>query len=168
MPVSVSIILPTYNRLEFLRPAVESVFAQTFKDWELLIADDGSGAETQAYLASLHDPPRTRVLGLPHSGLPKRDPRALPAHAAVAETVEAARSMGRAHQVGLVNALLRRAQRDGLPVGSWGAAAGFSLHPLKNLNVWGDGGVIVTRAAELAAHLSAGGTRVKVKVDGTK
>jgi glycosyltransferase involved in cell wall biosynthesis len=70
MPVSVSIILPTYNRLEFLRPAVESVFAQTFKDWELLIADDGSGAETQAYLASLHDPPRTRVLGLPHSGRP--------------------------------------------------------------------------------------------------
>ncbi len=28
--------------------------------------------------------------------------------------------------------------------GTWGAAAGFSLHPLKNLNVWGDGGVIVT------------------------
>lgn len=44
-------------------------------------------------------------------------------------------------------------QRDGLPVGSWGASAGFSLHPLKNLNVWGDGGVIVTRDAELAAKL---------------
>jgi aminotransferase EvaB len=44
-------------------------------------------------------------------------------------------------------------ERDGLPVGSWGEAAGFSLHPLKNLNVWGDGGVIVTRSAELAARL---------------
>ena len=43
--------------------------------------------------------------------------------------------------------------RDGLPVGSWGETAGFSLHPLKNLNVWGDGGVIVTRSAELAARL---------------
>ena len=28
--------------------------------------------------------------------------------------------------------------------GTWGLAGGFSLHPLKNLNVWGDGGVIVT------------------------
>ncbi|KRA17340.1 16S rRNA (cytosine(967)-C(5))-methyltransferase RsmB [Lysobacter sp. Root604] len=40
---------------------------------------------------------------------------ALPAHAAVAATVDAARAIGRSHQAGLVNALLRRAQRDGLP-----------------------------------------------------
>jgi dTDP-3-amino-2,3,6-trideoxy-4-keto-D-glucose/dTDP-3-amino-3,4,6-trideoxy-alpha-D-glucose/dTDP-2,6-dideoxy-D-kanosamine transaminase len=42
---------------------------------------------------------------------------------------------------------------DGTPVGSWGATACFSLHPLKNLNVWGDGGVIVTHSDELAAAL---------------
>ncbi|MBI3297904.1 MAG: DegT/DnrJ/EryC1/StrS family aminotransferase [Elusimicrobia bacterium] len=42
---------------------------------------------------------------------------------------------------------------DGKPVGSWGEAAGFSLHPLKNLNVWSDGGVIVTRSAELAERV---------------
>lgn len=57
--------------------------------------------------------------------------------------------------------LMAIAERHGLPVvedacqgilsewegrrsGTWGRAAGFSLHPLKNLNVWGDGGVIVT------------------------
>ena len=40
----------------------------------------------------------------------------LPAHAALASTVEAARRMGRPHQAGLVNAVLRRAQREGLPV----------------------------------------------------
>jgi dTDP-4-amino-4,6-dideoxygalactose transaminase len=39
---------------------------------------------------------------------------------------------------------------DGRPVGSWGVAAEFSLHPLKNLNVWGDGGVVVTNSEELA------------------
>ncbi len=38
----------------------------------------------------------------------------------------------------------------GRPMGSWGEAAGYSLHPLKNLNVWADGGVVVTRSAELA------------------
>ena len=42
---------------------------------------------------------------------------------------------------------------DGQPVGSWGATACFSLHPLKNLNVWGDGGVIVARSPELAEKL---------------
>ena len=42
---------------------------------------------------------------------------------------------------------------DGVPVGSWGATAAFSLHPLKNLNVWSDGGLIVTRDDELAAKL---------------
>src|SRR6266567_5409302 len=36
------------------------------------------------------------------------------------------------------------ARLDGKPVGSWGDAVCFSLHPLKNLNVWGDGGVILT------------------------
>ena len=33
---------------------------------------------------------------------------------------------------------------DGRNAGSFGLAGGFSLHPLKNLNVWGDGGVVVT------------------------
>jgi dTDP-3-amino-2,3,6-trideoxy-4-keto-D-glucose/dTDP-3-amino-3,4,6-trideoxy-alpha-D-glucose/dTDP-2,6-dideoxy-D-kanosamine transaminase len=42
---------------------------------------------------------------------------------------------------------------DGKSVGSWGIAAGFSLHPLKNLNIWGDGGVIVTRSEELCNKL---------------
>lgn len=45
------------------------------------------------------------------------------------------------------------ASRDGLLVGSWGEAAAFSLHPLKNLNVWGDSGVIVTRSRELYEKL---------------
>jgi dTDP-4-amino-4,6-dideoxygalactose transaminase len=42
---------------------------------------------------------------------------------------------------------------DGRKSGSWGMAAGFSLHPLKNLNVWGDGGVIVTNDDALERSL---------------
>jgi aminotransferase EvaB len=45
------------------------------------------------------------------------------------------------------------ARQDGKPVGTWGLTACFSLHPLKNLNVWGDGGVILTRSEELAEQL---------------
>ncbi len=44
-------------------------------------------------------------------------------------------------------------QIDGQPVGTWGVAAGFSLHPLKNLNVWADGGVIVTSSQRLAERV---------------
>ena len=39
------------------------------------------------------------------------------------------------------------------PVGSWGAFAAFSLHPLKNLNVWSDAGVIITHSDEYAEKL---------------
>jgi glycosyltransferase involved in cell wall biosynthesis len=70
MSPAVSIILPTFNRVEFLRAAIESVFAQTFEDWELIIADDGSSGETRNYLRTLQAPPRVRVIWLTHSGRP--------------------------------------------------------------------------------------------------
>jgi dTDP-4-amino-4,6-dideoxygalactose transaminase len=41
----------------------------------------------------------------------------------------------------------------GRPAGSFGATGCFSMHPLKNLNVWGDGGVIVTNRADLHEKL---------------
>jgi glycosyltransferase involved in cell wall biosynthesis len=66
---AVSIILPTFNRMQFLPPAIDSVFAQTFAEWELIISDDGSDAETKAYLQSLRDP-RVRVIWLPYTGRP--------------------------------------------------------------------------------------------------
>ena len=50
-----------------------------------------------------------------HAGLVQLHVLGLPAHAAVAATVDACRAIGRAHQAGMVNALLRRAGRDGLP-----------------------------------------------------
>jgi teichuronic acid biosynthesis glycosyltransferase TuaG len=67
----VSVILPAYNRPRLLAAAVGSVIAQTDPDWELIIADDGSGEETRDYLRTIDDP-RTRVLWLEHSGNPSR------------------------------------------------------------------------------------------------
>jgi len=66
----VSVILPTFNRLQYLRVAVDSVFAQTYEDWELIVADDGSEEETRAYLHGLAQKPKVRVFWLAHSGLP--------------------------------------------------------------------------------------------------
>ena len=67
---AVSIVLPTFNRLKFLRKAVDSIFEQSFLDWELIIADDGSDSETAAFLATLVNPPRVRLLRLQHTGNP--------------------------------------------------------------------------------------------------
>jgi aminotransferase EvaB len=44
---------------------------------------------------------------------------------------------------------------DGKKAGTWGKTACFSLHPLKNLNVWADGGVIITHSDTLAHKLRA-------------
>ncbi|MEE9384523.1 MAG: DegT/DnrJ/EryC1/StrS family aminotransferase [Nannocystaceae bacterium] len=42
---------------------------------------------------------------------------------------------------------------DGRRAGAWGCAGAFSLHPLKNLNVWGDGGIVATSDDGLAEKL---------------
>jgi len=42
---------------------------------------------------------------------------------------------------------------EGKNAGTWGNAGAFSLHPLKNLNVWSDGGLIVTDETDLANEL---------------
>ena len=39
---------------------------------------------------------------------------------------------------------------DGKKAGTWATTGAFSLHPLKNLNVWSDGGVVVTSDDEIA------------------
>jgi glycosyltransferase involved in cell wall biosynthesis len=67
---AVSVIVPAFNRLEFLQPTIDSVFAQTFADWELIIADDGSAEQTRTYLRTLMRRPRVKVIELPHTGNP--------------------------------------------------------------------------------------------------
>ena len=66
----VSIILPTFGRLQYLRPTVVSVYRQTFQNWELIVSDDGSDAETRSYLCTLEADSRVRLLWLTHSGIP--------------------------------------------------------------------------------------------------
>ncbi|MHC4443523.1 MAG: glycosyltransferase [Planctomycetota bacterium] len=48
---SVSVIIPTYNRKELLADTLESVAAQTFKDYEIIVVDDGSDDGTREFIA---------------------------------------------------------------------------------------------------------------------
>ena len=54
----VSIITPTWNRADLISEAVESVLAQTWANWELLIVDDGSTDNTREVLAPYLEDPR--------------------------------------------------------------------------------------------------------------
>jgi len=51
----ISVIIPTYNRADRIGVAVESVLAQTDRDWELIIVDDGSTDDTETVVQSFDD-----------------------------------------------------------------------------------------------------------------
>jgi glycosyltransferase involved in cell wall biosynthesis len=51
----ISIIIPTYNRAERLKDTIDSVFAQTQTNWELVVVDDGSTDDTEKVVRSFDD-----------------------------------------------------------------------------------------------------------------
>ena len=61
MNPKISVIIPTYNRAQLLPRAIQSVVGQDFKDWELLIIDDGSSDNTKEVLKLYKDDRRISV-----------------------------------------------------------------------------------------------------------
>jgi glycosyltransferase involved in cell wall biosynthesis len=62
MVPQVSVIIPTYNRAALVPQAVASVKAQTYRDFEILVVDDGSTDDTRETLAAWRE---VRVLRHP-------------------------------------------------------------------------------------------------------
>jgi len=52
---AVSVIIPTYNRAEFLRLAITSVLNQTFQDFEIIVVDDASEDHTHEVVSDFSD-----------------------------------------------------------------------------------------------------------------
>ena len=65
---TVTVVIPTFNRLALLREAIESVKAQTYEDWELLVVDDGSTDHTAEYVQAQQDQ-RIDLIRSVHSGI---------------------------------------------------------------------------------------------------
>ena len=63
----VSVILPSYDRAWCLPEAIDSVLAQTYRDFELLVVDDGSRDETRSVLKACGS--RVRVLAQANRGV---------------------------------------------------------------------------------------------------
>jgi glycosyltransferase involved in cell wall biosynthesis len=66
----VSVILPFFNAQATLEEAIESIRAQTFTDWELVLLDDGSSDHSPAIAhAARQTDPRVRLLSAEHGGI---------------------------------------------------------------------------------------------------
>jgi hypothetical protein len=64
---TVSVIVPAYNQARYLAAALDSALAQSYRDFELLVVDDGSTDETPALIASYGD--RLQAIRQPNQGL---------------------------------------------------------------------------------------------------
>ncbi len=53
--VSISVIIPTYNRARYVTKAIDSALAQTYKDYEIIVVDDGSTDGTRQALEPYQD-----------------------------------------------------------------------------------------------------------------
>jgi glycosyltransferase involved in cell wall biosynthesis len=63
-PPKVSVLMPVYNGKRYLREAIDSILNQTFRDFELLIVDDGSTDGSPDIVSSYADP-RIRLIANP-------------------------------------------------------------------------------------------------------
>ncbi len=66
--VKVSVIMPAYNSEVYIRESIDSVLAQTFTDFELIVVDDGSTDNTAGIVESYTDS-RIRLLRQPNRGV---------------------------------------------------------------------------------------------------
>lgn len=64
----VSVIIPCYNQGAYLDEAVDSVLSQTFRDFEIIIVNDGSSDEATNRLLAEYSRPMTRVMVTPNQG----------------------------------------------------------------------------------------------------
>jgi len=58
----ISVIMPVYNRAEFIGEAIQSILSQTYKNFELIIIDDASTDNTLKVISEFTDDDRILLL----------------------------------------------------------------------------------------------------------
>jgi glycosyltransferase involved in cell wall biosynthesis len=67
----VSVIMPIYNAQEFLQEAVDSIMNQTFRDFELLLINDGSSDRSKEIIEKYRKDPRVKIFHKKNEGVTK-------------------------------------------------------------------------------------------------
>jgi len=65
----ISIIMPFYNRLDLMIETIESVISQTYKNWELILANDGTDDDISIIQAIANQDKRIKLINLSHKGV---------------------------------------------------------------------------------------------------
>lgn len=65
---TVSVVIPTYNHARFLKEAIESVRAQSFTDWEVIVINNNSEDNTVEVVEAMADP-RVRLIDFRNNGI---------------------------------------------------------------------------------------------------
>ncbi len=65
---AVTVVMPTWNRGDFIGAAIRSVQAQRFSDWELIVVDDGGTDDTADVVAAFATDTRVRYVNQSHAG----------------------------------------------------------------------------------------------------
>jgi glycosyltransferase involved in cell wall biosynthesis len=125
-PVAVSVIIPLYNAVDLIRDTVGTVLAQTWKDWELIVIDDGSTDGSGAVVRAFGE--RVRYYAYENGGVAKARNRgialargryvALLDHDDLWAPTKLERQvevLDRRPEVGLVTTGITHLERDGTP-----------------------------------------------------
>lgn len=65
---TVSVVMPTYNRAHLLRPVIDSILSQDYRNIDLVIVDDGSSDNTQELMEQIYErDTRLRYVKLSHN-----------------------------------------------------------------------------------------------------
>ncbi len=65
MNPTISVVMPVYNGAKYLKEAIESVLNQSFKDFELILINDGSTDSSESIIKSFDEP---RIVYLNNGG----------------------------------------------------------------------------------------------------
>ena len=128
----VTVFIPVYNRERYVKEAIDSILAQTYPDFELLLIDDGSTDDSVAVIESYKDP-RIRLERNEHNvGIPRTRNRGLELargeYVAMLDSDDAAYPERLAKQVAFLDA-----HPDYAAIGSWGRAMDGAGRPHKTI-----------------------------------
>ena len=65
---SISVIMPVYNRADRVAASINSVIAQDYSSFELIVVDDGSDDDLSTVMAQFEQQPKVRLIRIVHSG----------------------------------------------------------------------------------------------------
>jgi hypothetical protein len=130
----VSVIIPTYNRANMVGKAIESVFKQTYPDWELLVVDDGSQDDTRRVITAYPDPP-VRYIFQDNGGTSKARNTGVKASTGEYIAFLDSDDLFLPDKLGLQVAALDRNPHIGLVASGW-TEVDTEQAPLRDLNPW--------------------------------